>query len=186
MFALSTLVTFLRASRKATRAIRSTSPTRVHAGVVRGVAVEAAVAEVDAAGELADHQEVHALDPVALERARVEQRGARPDRAQVREQAELLAEAEEPLLGAGRVRVGGVPLRPAHGREQDGVRAPAGVEHLVRERRAVGVDRSSAHEPLVELELTDRVEELARRGHDLGPDAVTGQEDDSLGHGGGS
>jgi hypothetical protein len=50
----------------------------------------------------------------------------------------------------------------------------------------VGVDRRAAQEPLVEVELVESPEQLPRRGHDLGPDAVTGQEDDSLGHGGGS
>jgi hypothetical protein len=48
----------------------------------------------------------------------------------------------------------------------------------------VRIDRRSAHEPLVELEPVHRLEQLARRGHDLGPDAVTRQEDYSLGHGG--
>ena len=134
MFALSTLVTFRRASSKPTRAIRSISASDVDAGVVGRVAVEAAVAEVDAAGELAHHEQVGALDPLALERAGVEQRRAGPHRAQVGEQAEPLAQAEQALLGARRVGVGGVPLRAADGGEQHGVGAAAGVEHLVGER----------------------------------------------------
>ena len=105
---------------------------------------EAAVAEVDAAGQLAHHEQVGALDPLALERARVEQRRAGPHRAQVGEQAEPLAQAEQALLGARLRRVGGVPLGAADGGEQHGVGAAAGVEHLVGQRGAVRVDRGAA------------------------------------------
>jgi hypothetical protein len=47
------------------------------------------------------------------------------------------------------------------------------------------VDRRATHEPLVELELADGVEERPGGGHDLGAYAVAGQEDDpwSLRHG---
>ncbi len=135
----------------------------VDAGVVRGVAVEAAVAEVDAAGQLAHDQQVGALDPLALERARVEQRRAGPDRAQVGEQPEALAQAEQPLLGARPARVGGVPLGAADGGQQHGVGAPAGVEHLVGQRRAVRVDRGAADQPLVELEVARAAPARPRR-----------------------
>jgi hypothetical protein len=47
------------------------------------------------------------------------------------------------------------------------------------------VDRGAAHQPLVELELADGVEELPGGGHDLGADPVAGQEDDALRHGAG-
>ena len=126
------------------------------------VAVEAAVAEVDAAGELAHDEQVGALDALALERAGVEQRRARPHRAQVREQAEPLAQAEQALLGPRLARVGGVPLRAADGGEQHRVGAAAGLEHLVGERRAVRVDRGAADQVLVELEVAERGEQLAR------------------------
>jgi hypothetical protein len=63
----------------------------VDASVVGGVAVEAAVAEVDPARELPDHQQVSPLDALALRRAGVEQRRARPHRSQVGEQAEALS-----------------------------------------------------------------------------------------------
>ena len=58
---------------------------------------------------------------LALERARVVERGDRADRAQVGEQAEALAQAEQALLGRGRVGVGRVPLRAADRGEQHGV-----------------------------------------------------------------
>ena len=118
-------------------------------------------------------------DPLLAQRAGVEQRRARPDRAQVRVQAEALAQPEQALLGPRRVRVGRVPLRAADGAEQDRVGLAAGVEDLVGERGAVGVDRGAADEVLVEVELADRVEHAPRRGDDLGADPVAGQEDDA-------
>ena len=150
---------------------------RVLAGVVGGVAVAAAVAEVDAAGQLADDEQVGAGDPVLAQRAGADQRRARPHRAQVGVEAHPLAQAEQALLGARRVGVGRVPFRAADGAEQDGVGAAAGLEHLVGERDAVGVDRAAAHQPLVELELAQRLEQPPRGGDDLGPDPVAGQED---------
>ncbi len=48
--------------------------------------------------------------------------GDDPHRAQVREQLEALAQAQQALLRARRVRVGRVPLRPAHGAQQHRVR----------------------------------------------------------------
>ena len=73
-------------------------------------------------------------DPLLAQRAGVDQRRARPHRAQVRVQAEALAQAEQALLGARRVGVGRVPLRAADRAEQDGVGGAAGLEHLVGER----------------------------------------------------
>ena len=67
------------------------------------------LAEVDPAGELAHDEQVGALDHLALERAGVVERGERPDGAQVGVQPEALAQAEQPLLGPRRVRVGRCP-----------------------------------------------------------------------------
>ena len=83
-------------------------------------------AEVDPAGELAHDEQVGALDQLALERAGVVERRQRADRAQVGVQAERLAQPEQALLGARRVRVGRVPLRAADRGEQDGVGRAAG------------------------------------------------------------
>ena len=122
---------------------------------MRRVAVATAVAEVDTAGELAHHQQVGALDALALERAGVEQRRARPHRAQVGEQPQTLAQAQQTLLRPWPARVGGVPPGPAHGRKQHGVGGRARVQHLVGERAPVGVDRGAADELLVELEVAE-------------------------------
>ena len=150
---------------------------RVLAGVVGGVAVAAGVAEVDAAGQLADDEQVGAGDPLLAQRAGADQRRARPHRAQVGVQAHPLAQAEQALLGARRVGVGRVPFRAADGAEQDRVGGAAGVEDLVGEGDAVRVDRGAADQALVELELAERLEQPPGGGDDLGADPVAGQED---------
>ena len=160
----------------------------VLAGVEGGVAVAAGLAEVDAAGELADDQQVGAGDALLAQRAGAHQRRARADRAQVGVEAHPLAEAEQALLGARVVGVGRVPFGTADRAEQDRVGGLAGVQHLVGEGDAVGVDRAAAHEALVVVELAQGVEDLAGGGDDLGADPVTGQDDDvgGLRHGGDS
>ena len=165
-----------RAASKATPRDPLDLGDRVLAGVVGAVAVAAAVAEVDAAGQLADDEQVGARDPLLAQRAGADERRARPHRAQVRVEAEALAEAEQALLGPRRVGVGGVPLRSADRAEQHGVGPAARLEHLVGERVAVGVDRGAADQLLVELEIAERLEHPPRGGDDLGPDPVAGQE----------
>src|SRR4051812_45799342 len=75
-------------------------PLGVDARVVCTSIAPAPIPEVDAAGELAHHQQVGALDALALQRTRVEQRARRAHGAQVRVEAESLAQPEEALLGA--------------------------------------------------------------------------------------
>ena len=41
----------------------------------------------------------------------------------------------------------------------------------------MGVDRAAAHQPLVELELAQRGEQLGRGSDDLGADPVAGEDD---------
>ena len=86
------------------------------------------LAEIDAAGQLAHDQDVEALDELALQRGGVGERRIADGRAQVGEQAEILAQPQQAGLGA---HVVGdlVPLRAADGAEQHGVgrlrRAPS-------------------------------------------------------------
>ena len=155
--------------------MRSISRGRVLAGVVGDVAVAAGVAEVDAAGQLADDEQVGAGDPLLAQRAGADQGRAGPHRAQVGVEAHSLAQAEQALLGARRVGVGGVPFRAADGAEQDRVGGLAGVEDLVGEGGAVRVDRAAAHQALVVGELAEGVEQLAGGGDDLGADPVAGR-----------
>ena len=95
-------------------------------------------------------------DPLPAQRARVDQRLDRLDRAQVGVEAEALAEAEQPLLGTRGVGIGAVPLRAADRAEEDRVAAAAVLEDLVGERRAELVDRGPADEPLLVFEAARR------------------------------
>ena len=184
--ALSTLVTFERAAPKATRAMRSISAVRVDAQVAGAVGRARLLAEVDAAGELAHDEQVGALDDLAPQRAGVQQRLDGAHRAQVRVQAEGLAQPEQPLLGARRVRVGRVPLRAADGGEQHRVGLAARGQGLVGQRGPVGVDRRAAERVLGEGEVAEAREDLERRGGDLGADPVPWKHGDAHGHGPGS
>ena len=111
--ALSTDVTRLRAASKAGARDPLDLGRVVEALIARGGLAARLLAEVDAAGQLAHHEQVGALDDLALERAGVVERLQRPDGPQVGVEAEPLAQAEQPLLGARLVGVGGVPLRAA-------------------------------------------------------------------------
>ena len=59
----------------------------------------------------------------------------------------------------------------------------AGVQDLVGERGPVRVDRRAADQVLLELEIADRGEQLARRGRDLRSDPVAGKGCDLPRHG---
>ena len=145
-----------------------------------------ALAEVDAARQLADHEDVDALELLGLQRRGRGELGRRRDGPQVREQAERLADREQALLGA--VLHGNVgPLRPADGAEQDARRRLAGCDRRVGQRRAGGVVRRAADQCVLELELQrvlrrDALEHAHGRGRDLGADAVAGQDDDARAH----
>ena len=106
------------------------------------------LAEVEPAGELADDEHVDALEQLGPQRCARDERGMDRDRAQIAEQDQAPAQGQEPLLGADRgVRV--VPLRAPDGAEEDRVGRGAGIDVLVADGNAVGVDRRAAHEDLV-------------------------------------
>src|SRR4051794_25629043 len=149
---------------------------RVLAGVVGRVAVTAALAEVDAAGQLADDEQVGAGDYLGAQRAGADQRRAGPYRAQVCVEAHPLAQAKQTLLGAGRVGIGRVPFGTADGAEQDGVGGAARLQHLVGERDAVSVDRTATHKALLEFELAQHFEQATGGTDDLGTDPISGQQ----------
>ena len=149
----------------------------VLAGVEGGVALATRLAEVDAAGELADDQQVGAGDAVLAQRAGAHQRRARPHRAQVRVEAHAFAQAEQALLGARVVGVRRVPFGTADRTEEDRIGGLAGVQHLIRQGDPVLVDRAAAHQPLVVAELAERVEHFAGGADDLGTDPVSGEDD---------
>ena len=149
-----------------------------------------ALAEVEAAGELAHDGDVDALDDLGAQGGGPGQRAEDLDRAQVGVEAQLLADAQQALLGAGLGAVGGVPLGAAHGGEQHGVARAGDVEGLGGQGVAGSVDGAAADEGLLEAELgtvlsADGLEHLDALGHDLRADAVALQDADLelLGHG---
>ena len=108
------------------------------------------------------------------------------DGPQVREQAERLADREQPLLGT--MLHGDVgPLRAADGAEQDARRGLAGLDRRVGQRRAGRVVSRAADQRVLELELQrvrrgHLLEHAHGRGRDLGADAVAGQHHDARAH----
>src|SRR5439155_15835992 len=102
------------------------------------------------------------------------------DWAQVGEEAETLAQAEERLLRPHR-RLGVVPLGPADRAQEDGVGAPAETQRRVRQGGAELVDRGAADGRLLESELypvapADRFKHTHRLGRDFGADPVAGED----------
>ena len=105
-FALSTDVTFfLRPRARVERSLHDAANfllavdqrvDRLATG--RSLPALARLAEVDAAGELADDEDVDAAHDLGLQRRRVEQRLDRLHRTEVREQAERLPDGEQRLL----------------------------------------------------------------------------------------
>ena len=77
-------------------------------------------AEVDAARQFTDDQDVEPFHHLALERGGIGQRRIADGRTQVGEEAEILAQPQQARLGAHIVRHL-VPLGPAHRAEEHGV-----------------------------------------------------------------
>ena len=91
----------------------------------------ALVAEIDVAIQFAHHQQVDAARDVGLERGQVFEPGEARGGAQVGEQAQFAAQAEDRLLGAERSRQV-VAGKIAHRAEQHRI---GGTRHLERFRR---------------------------------------------------
>jgi hypothetical protein len=87
---------------------------------VGGHAAAARLAEVDVAGQLADDEDVQAGHQLGLEAGGAHELLVADGRAEVGEQAQVLAQAQDGLLGAQRA-VELVVLPVAHGAEQHGV-----------------------------------------------------------------
>ena len=125
-----TLLRRFRAMSKATRAMRSISPRVIDLrvdGALRAVLERhdlLRLAEIDAAGEFAHDDDVETLDDLALQRGCVGQRRIADRRANIGEQAEILAQAQQAGLGAHGIG-NRIPFRPADGAEEHGVGLPA-------------------------------------------------------------
>ena len=157
--------------------------TVVDIGIIGGVATvqSSFLAEIHAAGQFADAEEIGAVHQFLLERGFVDQRLERLHGPQVGIQAELLAHREQALFGAH----GGLGIivifRIAHGAEKHRVGAQTGLVGLLRERVAETVDGARAHigelvGHFVSEFAGDRVHALDRLVDDFGADAVPGQK----------
>ena len=106
-------------------------------------------------------------------------------RADIGEQAEVLAQAQQPRL---RPHVVGhlVPFRPADRAEDHGVGGMRLGHGVVGDGDPVGVVAAAADQPLLGLERAHAVrvhpgDELLHLGHDFGADAVAGEQEELVG-----
>ncbi len=136
-------------------------------------------AEINAAGQFADDEQVKTVDQLALQRGGVGERRIADRRAQVRVEIEILAQPQQASLGPQLVRHF-VPFRPADGGEQDGV-GRAGARHVgLADRDAMRVIGRAADKAGLDLEmgnalLGEEMGDLLDLGHHLGADAVARQ-----------
>ena len=107
------------------------------AGVAAAV-VLCALAEVDAASELADNVEVHAAADLSLERRAIDEGlGGEETRAKVSVGAHFFAQLEDALF---RTHLACTPLGTANGSEEDCIGGLCGLESLVGQRLSGGID----------------------------------------------
>ena len=138
------------------------------------------LAEIGAARQFAQDEDVEALDVLALERGGLRQRRVADGGAQVGEQVEVLAQAQQAGLGADLVGHL-VPFGPADGAEDDGVGGLRLGQRLVRQRHAVLVDGGAADQAGLGLELrlallVEEGNQPLDLGHHLRADAVAGKQ----------
>jgi hypothetical protein len=148
----------------------------------------ARLAEVDATRELAQDHDVEAAHQLGLERGTVGKRLEHLGRAQIGEQAEILAQAQKRPLGL-RFEREDVVLRPADSTEEDGIGGQRLLHHRVGAGHPVPVVGGAADQILLGLEadalaLGEPVEHPPCLAHDLGADAVARQEEDAAERGG--
>src|SRR5437763_7225485 len=152
---------------------------RVGTEVGREMRFRAALAEINAAGQLAHDQEIRVLGDVGPQRRHVVKSVEHLRRAKIGEKTQLLAQPQK-----ARFRTNGaiIPLIAAHGAEQDCVRVAAGFERLSGQRIAVAVDRHAAKIAFGKVETEVALgRQLLEAAHSLGRDLranpVTGQYD---------
>ena len=126
-------------------------------------------------------------DHFGLERGRVFQRIEAHRRAQVREQLEILAQAQEAALGFLVERIV-VPFGPADRAEQHRVRRMRELHRGFADGVAFGVERGAAHERVLDLEFEPAVlghpgQHAFGLGHHLRSDTVAGQHQNFVAHG---
>ncbi len=109
------------------------------------------LAEIDAAGELAHDEDVEALDHFLLQRGGCGERRVADGWAQIGEQLEVLAQAEQARLGTRLVRHR-IPFRPADRAEQNRVGGERLGHVRFRDRLAMRVIGAAADQALFGLE----------------------------------
>ena len=137
------------------------------------------LAEINAAGELAQDHDVEAFDQFALERRGVGQSRIGHRRAQIGVEREILAQAQKPRFRPHLIRHA-VPFRPADRAEQDRVGGLRLGHGLVGDRDLVRVVAAAADQPFLGREPGDALvveesDQLFDLGHDFGADAVAGR-----------
>ena len=151
-------------------------------GLAAGLEAPAGLAIVEAARQLADHDQVHSLHAFRTQWTGIGQGGRDRRGPQVRIQVEGLADAEQPRLGLLLLRLA-VPARTAHGTQQDDSGFACPRQGLGRQGFPRRVDRRAADQRLLDLHVRGHaVEHLQRLGHDLGADAVA-RQGQHAGHG---
>src|SRR6516165_2249826 len=139
------------------------------------------LAEIDAAGELAQDDDVEPVDHFALEARGCRERGITDRRPDIGEEAEVLAQPQEACLWAG-VVVDLVPFRPSDRPEDHGIRGMRLCHGLLPDGDLMGVITAAAYQLFLSLEphVPARVEpcnELFHFGHHFGADAVAGEKE---------
>ena len=144
------------------------------------------LAEIDAAGQLAQDQDVEPLDQLALQRRGVGERRIADGGAEIGEDAELLAQPQQRRLRA--LLVGHlVPFRPADRAEDHRIGGERLRHRRLGDRHAMRVVGGAADQILLDLEgaepgLVHEGDDRLHLGHDLRADAVAGKKEDAVRH----
>ncbi len=138
------------------------------------------LAEIDAAGQLAHDDDVEALDRLALEARRVGQCRIDDGRPDIAEQAEFLAQPQQPSLRP-RFERHLVPFRTADRAEDHRVGGVRLGHGRVGNCDLVRVVAGAADQPLFGAEIGNtcpgvEIKQPLDLGHDLGADAVAGEQ----------
>ena len=139
------------------------------------------LAEIDAAGQFADDDDVEALDHLRLQRRGAGERGIADRRADVGVEREILAQAQQARLRPHLIGHVG-PFRAADRRQQHRVGGLRARHVGVADRLAMRVEGAAADQPLFSLEacaalFVEEGDHLLRFGHHLGADAVAGEQE---------
>ncbi len=160
---------------------------RIFAQVGGAVGGAGLLAEIDAAGQFAEDDQIDAFDDLLLQRRTVRHHWRDLQRPQIGEQAHGLADRQQAFLGPA---LAAVPFGTADGAQQDRVGGDAGGAGRLWQGLARLVDGGAADQMFgeveaVAIEVADHRQDVARGARHLRSDAVAGQQDDIIGLGGG-